>query len=60
MRRISTETWEQKNTLGDLQMLRNLNQITELSLLKLYQTITNSVKHLLLHMLDGVGKKQKI
>lgn len=40
-------------------MLRNLNKIAKLSLLKLYKT-TNSTKHLLIHMLDGAGKKQNV
>lgn len=41
-------------------MLKNLNKIIELSLLKLYQTITNSTKYLLIHMLDGAGNKHKV
>lgn len=41
-------------------MLKNLNKVTELSVLKLYQTITNSTKYLLIHMLDGARNKQKV
>lgn len=40
MSRLSTATWKQNNTLGDLWTLRNLNKITELSLLKLQPKIT--------------------